>query len=47
MKKSAKIVTTHPNGSYRIDGNKTADKLVILNPTDFWSKSKVLVIVVK
>jgi chromosome segregation ATPase len=47
MKKSAKIITTHPNGSYRVDGNKTADKLVILNPTDFWSKSKVLVIVVK
>jgi hypothetical protein len=47
MKKSASLVTPHPQGSYRVEGNKTADKLVIVNAEQFWSKSKVLVIVVK
>ena len=46
-KKKATIVTAHPKDSYRIEGVKTADKLVILKPTEFWSKSKVLVIVLK
>jgi hypothetical protein len=47
MKKKVSIVSTHPNGSYKIEGAGTADKLVILDPVQFWSKSKVLVIVVK
>jgi len=47
MKKKVEIVSTHPKASYRIEGEKTADKLVILNAAEFWSKSKVLVIVVK
>lgn len=47
MKKKVSIVTPHPKGSYRIEGEKSADKLVILKPTEFWSLSKVLVIVVK
>ena len=47
MKKKINIVTYHPNGSYRIEGNKTADKLVIVNAKEFWSLSKVLVIIAK
>ena len=47
MKKKATIITSHPKDSYRIEGEKTADKLVILKPTEFWSLSKVLVIDVK
>ncbi len=47
MKKKVSVVTTHPNGSYRLEGVDTVDKLVILNPDEFWSKSKVLVIVVR
>lgn len=47
MKKKVTIVTSHPANSYRIEGDKTADKLVILNATEFWSLSKVLVIVAK
>ena len=47
MKKSAKILTTHPEGSYSIEGTNNADKLVITKPEEFWSKSKVLVIAVR
>ncbi len=47
MKKVAKILTTHPEGSYKIEGTDTADKLVITNPEAFWSKSKALVIAVR
>jgi hypothetical protein len=47
MKKKVTVITSHPNNSYRIDGDKTADKLVILDYQAFWSLSKVLVIVAK
>ena len=47
MKKKATIISTHPASSYKIEGEKTADKLVILNQAEFWSLSKVLVISVK
>lgn len=47
MKKKATVVSTHPVNSYRIEGDKTADKLVILDANAFWSLSKVLVIAVK
>lgn len=47
MKKKVNIVTSHPQASYRLDGDKTVDKLVILNAKEFWSLSKVLVIVAK
>lgn len=47
MKKKVTIITPHPAGSYRIEGDNTADKLVILNAKDFWSLSKVLVIAVR
>lgn len=46
--KKAKLVTTHPIESYKIDGeNGKADKLTILNPEEFWSASKYLVIIVE
>jgi len=47
MKKKATIISTHPVSSYRIEGDKSAEKLVILNQAEFWSLSKVLVISVK
>lgn len=47
MKKKATVISTHPATSYRIEGEKSADKLVILNQAEFWSLSKVLVISVK
>ncbi|HET6992400.1 MAG TPA: hypothetical protein VFJ43_13790 [Bacteroidia bacterium] len=46
--KKAKLITTHPAGSYKIDGTDGhADKLIILDPDKFWSVSKYLVIVVE
>jgi hypothetical protein len=46
--KKAKLVTTHPGGSYRIDGaDGKAEKLVITNTEDFWSASKYLVVVIE
>ena len=45
--KKVTIVTTHPKDSYRLEGLKTVDKLVILKPAEFWSKSKVLVMILK
>lgn len=47
MKKKATIVSAHPASSYKIEGGKTAENLVILNQADFWSLSKVLVISVR
>ncbi len=45
--KKAKLVTTHPAGSYKIEGaDGKAEKLVITNVEEFWSASKYLVIVV-
>jgi hypothetical protein len=45
--KKAKLVTTHPAGSYKIEGaDGKAEKLVITNAEEFWSASKYLVIVV-
>ncbi len=47
MKKKISIITSHPQTSYRLEGDKTVDKLVILDAKAFWSLSKVLVISVK
>ena len=47
MKKKINIITSHPNGSYRLEGDKTVDKLVIVDAKAFWSLSKVLVISAK
>ncbi len=41
--KKAKVSTSHPAGSYRLDG----EKLVITDPSRFWSVSKYLVVVVE
>lgn len=45
--KFKKLLTTHPSGSYKITGNKTADSLLITNKSAFWSEDKFLVIAVK
>lgn len=42
--KKAELSTTHPEGSYRIEGGGA--KLVITDPDKFWSISKYLVVVV-
>lgn len=48
LTKKANVITTHPSGSYKIEGSKDkAEKLVISNPEDFWSTSKYLVIIVE
>jgi len=47
MKKKVTVISTHPASSYKIEGDKSADNLVILNAAEFWSLSKVLVISVK
>lgn len=38
------IVTTHPDGSFELIGDKTIEKLVITNPQEFWKASRYLVI---
>ena len=44
--KSAKILSNHPSGSYKIIQNgKIMDKLEITDPVKFWENSKILVIV--
>lgn len=45
--KFKKLLTTHPAGSYRISGNKTADSLIITDRNAFWSEEKYLVVAVK
>ncbi len=45
--KKAKLITTHPSGSYKIEGaDGKAEKLTIIDAENFWSTSKYLVIVV-
>lgn len=43
--KKAKIVSSHPSNSYKLIGDKTVEKIEILNADDFWSNSKYLVII--
>lgn len=46
--KSAKLITTHPEGSYKLErNNEKLYVLTITNADDFWSVSKYLVIQVK
>ena len=47
MKKKINIITSHPAASYRLEGDKTVDKIVIVDAKAFWSLSKVLVISAK
>lgn len=42
-----KIITSHPNNSYTISGDKNADSLIITDQKLFWSESRYLVVVVK
>ncbi len=43
--KKAKLVTSHPSSSYKLVGEKTVEKIDILNSEEFWSNSKYLVII--
>jgi len=45
-KKKAVLLTNHPAGSYKFEGSnkQVVEKTVILNASDFWSRSKYLVI---
>lgn len=46
--KKARLVTTHPSGSYKFEGPQgKVEKLTITNPEDFWSTSKYLVIIIE
>lgn len=46
--KKAKLITSHPTSSYKIEGaDGKAEKLVISNSEEFWGTSKYLVIVVE
>lgn len=45
--KKAKILTTHPSSSYKLIGEKTVEKIEILNAEDFWGASKYLVIIIE
>lgn len=45
--KKAKLITTHPSSSYKIEGLKTAEKIVIINPAEFWSASKYMVVLIE
>lgn len=44
--KKAKVVTTHPVGSYELTGDNVVEKLIINDPAKFWETNKYLVIVV-
>lgn len=45
LSKKAKLITSHPAGSYIIEGTGKNHRLTITNPKEFWSVSKYLVIV--
>ncbi len=45
--KKAKIITTHPSGSYKLIGEKTVERIEITKPEEFWSVSKYLVIIIE
>lgn len=45
--KKAKILTTHPTGSYKLVGEKSVEKIEITNAEDFWGASKYLVIIIE
>ncbi len=47
--KKARLLTTHPSGSYKFEGEqgKKVDKLIITNPDDFWGADKYLVIIIE
>ncbi len=44
--KKARLITTHPDGSYHFTGEKTVQALIIDNPAEFWKASKYLLIAI-
>lgn len=42
--KKAKLLTTHPESSYNLSGDKTVESLVIIDKAAFWDKSDFLII---
>jgi hypothetical protein len=42
--KKAKLLTTHPEASYKLTGDKTIEDLIILDKAAFWDKSDFLII---
>lgn len=47
MKDKVSILSSHPKTSYRLTGKNLSDSLIITNPAQFWSLSKVLVVSAK
>jgi DNA repair exonuclease SbcCD ATPase subunit len=45
--KKAKVLTSHPSGSYKLVGEKPVERLDIINAREFWSASKYLVIIIE
>lgn len=45
--KFVKLVTDHPDASYKVEGNTKTDSLVITNPNAFWSDTRYMVVVVR
>jgi chromosome segregation ATPase len=45
--KKVRIVTPHPEGSYKLHGEKPVDSIEIVDPVKFWSNSQFLVIEIK
>jgi hypothetical protein len=43
----ASVLSSHPKASYHMTGKDASDTLIITNPKEFWSLSKVLVVNVK
>ncbi|MBK9283639.1 MAG: hypothetical protein IPM51_04890 [Sphingobacteriaceae bacterium] len=44
--KKIKLLTNHPKSSFKIVGENPVEKIEITNPSEFWSVSKYLVIVI-
>jgi len=45
--KKPRVVTPHPQDSYLIERSKTDNQLSIADPDEFWSSSRILVLVTK
>ncbi|MCY1634479.1 Cbp1 family collagen-binding glycoprotein adhesin [Marinifilum sp. D737] len=45
--KKISLVTSHPTGSYKVEGTDTVEGITILDPAEFWKSSKYLVIAVR
>ncbi len=47
MAKRARLITNHPSNSFKFEGDRGVERMVITNPDNFWKTSKYLVIVVE